>query len=121
MDNPDGWTFLVGLNHARRRARRRARDRVESARVTPAIDGDRANETAADAAIDVALAALPPRMREVVVLRFVADLTEPAIAEVLRISRGTVSSTLRDARARLAPLIDPADEHGSDEHEDLTP
>ena len=51
------------------------------------------------------VAPLPERMREVVVLRHVADLTEPMIADVLGISRGTVSSTLRDAHARLAERL----------------
>jgi DNA-directed RNA polymerase specialized sigma24 family protein len=41
-------------------------------------------------------------MREVVVFRHVGDLTEQQIADVLRISRGTVSSTLRDAYSRIA-------------------
>ena len=35
-------------------------------------------------------------------LRYVADLTERQVAEVMGISRGTVASTLSDARRRLA-------------------
>ena len=59
------------------------------------------------------------RQRQVVVLRFVADLPEADIADVLGISRGTVSSTLADAKANLrvaltdrAETADPADEPG---------
>jgi RNA polymerase sigma factor (sigma-70 family) len=41
-----------------------------------------------------ALAALPRRQREALVLRYYQRLTEPEIAETMGISRGTVKSTL---------------------------
>jgi RNA polymerase sigma-70 factor (sigma-E family) len=41
-----------------------------------------------------ALAALPPRQREALVLRYYQRLTEPEIAQSMGISRGTVKSTL---------------------------
>ena len=56
------------------------------------------------------IADLPERMRATVVLRHVADLTEPRIGEVLGVSRGTVSSNLRDAYERLAAALEPAEE-----------
>ncbi|MCP4223098.1 MAG: SigE family RNA polymerase sigma factor, partial [Actinomycetia bacterium] len=43
------------------------------------------------------VADLPDRRREVIVLRHIAGLTERAIGAALGITRGTVSSTLRDA------------------------
>jgi RNA polymerase sigma factor (sigma-70 family) len=52
------------------------------------------------------VAPLPARTREVLVLRHVADLTEPAIAAALGISRGTVSSTLRDGHRRIAQRLE---------------
>ena len=48
---------------------------------------------------------LPERQGKAVVLRYVADLPENEIAEVMGITRGTVAATLRDARQRLAPLL----------------
>lgn len=48
-----------------------------------------------------ALAALAPRQRAVIVLRYYEDLTERQTAEVLGISVGTVKSQARDALARL--------------------
>ncbi|MEZ5167047.1 MAG: sigma-70 family RNA polymerase sigma factor [Acidimicrobiales bacterium] len=44
---------------------------------------------------------LPLRRRTAVVLRHVGQLTEPEIAQVMGISRGTVSATLRQAYAAL--------------------
>jgi RNA polymerase sigma-70 factor (sigma-E family) len=55
------------------------------------------------------LAALPPRMRAVVVLRFVEDLTEVETARVLDVSVGTVKSQAARALTRLrarSPLLE---------------
>jgi RNA polymerase sigma-70 factor (ECF subfamily) len=102
LDNPDGWAFTVGRNLARRRGRRRSTERrllSTSSLSRPAGMEDPVDE------LENLVRALPERMREVVVLRHVADLTEPMIAEVLGISRGTVSSTLRDAHRRPAETL----------------
>jgi RNA polymerase sigma factor (sigma-70 family) len=53
----------------------------------------------------VALAALPPRRREVLVLRYWLGLTEAEIASVLGISAGTVKSTAARALAALARTL----------------
>jgi RNA polymerase sigma-70 factor (sigma-E family) len=52
-------------------------------------------------ALQSALAALAPRQRAVIVLRYYEDLTERETAEALGISVGTVKSQARDALARL--------------------
>jgi RNA polymerase sigma-70 factor (sigma-E family) len=66
-----------------------------------------------DRALDLraALAALPPRQRAVVVLRYYEDLTERETAQVLGLAVGTVKSQARDALARLragelSPAVD---------------
>jgi RNA polymerase sigma-70 factor (sigma-E family) len=51
-----------------------------------------------------ALAALSPRQRAVLVLRYYDDLTEAATAEALAISVGTVKSHAREGLARLREL-----------------
>jgi RNA polymerase sigma-70 factor (ECF subfamily) len=106
MDNPSGWAFRVAMNRARRRGRRRTAERNSAELLAPSVPvgGEGLME------LQVLLSPLPERMRQVVALRHVADLTEPAIAEVLGISRGTVSSTLRDAYPRLAELMKPEEQ-----------
>ena len=48
-----------------------------------------------------ALDRLPQRMRAAVVLRYYEDMSEPEIADVLGVSRGTVKSTVSRAVAKL--------------------
>jgi RNA polymerase sigma factor (sigma-70 family) len=50
----------------------------------------------------VALASLPPRRREVLVLRFYLELSEAEIATTLGISPGTVKSTAARGLAAMA-------------------
>lgn len=106
MASPDGWAFQVAYNLVRRRARRRKLEETLLRRfpARPA-DGDLPAPAGEAWAI---VAGLPRRQREVVVLRFVADLPEDHIAAALGIARGTVSSTLADAKRSLAlELSDP--------------
>lgn len=101
MESPDGWAFRTGYNIVKRRARRVQLERRLLRRIapTPPVDGPTGELWAV-------VAGLPPRQRTAVVLRHVAQLTEPEIAEVMRVSRGTVSSTLRAAHRNLRHEID---------------
>jgi RNA polymerase sigma-70 factor (sigma-E family) len=64
-------------------------------------DGDVAEERALAEAVWAELALLPPRMRAVVVLRFLEDLSEASTAQLLGCSVGTVKSQTNRAMARL--------------------
>lgn len=100
MEHPRAWTYRVALNVLRRNMRRSAR---------------RGSTTWAQAAgleletptpeLWAAVAALPERQRSAVVLRYLADLTEPQVAQIMGISRGTVASTLSRARASLSSTL----------------
>jgi RNA polymerase sigma-70 factor (ECF subfamily) len=52
-----------------------------------------------------AIDSLSPRTTEILLLRYVEDLTEPQIAKMLGISRGTVAVTLFRALVRLRKLL----------------
>ncbi len=60
-----------------------------------------------DESFAVALAALPRRMRAVLVLRYVDDLSEAEIASALGCSTGTVKSQASRALARLRATLGP--------------
>lgn len=57
-----------------------------------------------------ALAGLPPRQRAVLVLRYLEDLPDPAIAELLGCQPGTVRSQAARGLAALRPLLAAATE-----------
>jgi RNA polymerase sigma-70 factor, ECF subfamily len=105
MDRPDGWVYRVALNAGRRHGRRRTSEAVAAAGEASPPPSRSAAATEALVEFHELLAGLPERMRQIVALRHVADLTEPMIAEVLGISRSTVSSTLRDAYRRMEPAV----------------
>jgi RNA polymerase sigma-70 factor (ECF subfamily) len=100
MRSPTGWVFQVALNRLRRIKRRAALEerllRRHSARTPDSIPHPE---------VWTAVRQLPERQRIAIVLRYVADLPETDIAEAMGVRRGTVSSTLADARRRLAELL----------------
>src|SRR6185295_14538478 len=96
------WLFQIAVNLCRDFRRRPPPEPHDPA----ALDETAAGDAAIDARLDVRrlLAALPEGQRSVVVLRYFHDLSEDAVAEILRCPRGTVKSRLHAALARLAAL-----------------
>ena len=92
----EAWVWRIAIRTAREQATRRGdvavAELVETALPEPERDPDLA----------VALAALPPRRRLVVFLRYFADLSYAEIASVCAISEGTVAATLAQSRETLA-------------------
>ena len=98
----DAWVARVATNlaldHARYRARRQGRPVKDGPPVTPA-DPERLDLVAA-------LRALPRRQRDVVILRYVADLPEAEVARALGLAPGTVKSHASRGLAALRTTID---------------
>lgn len=107
MSSPNGWAYQVALNEARRRRRRHVVERRLLSRRGP----DRVMADGPTDELWQLVRALPARQRTAVVLRHVADLTEPEIGEAMGISRGGVSSTLRAAHASLRRQLVDLDDH----------
>lgn len=110
--NPSAWTYTVGVNLLRRRwgRRRRESDYVQSLAPPPALEAD-------PPSVELwrAVAALPPRERLAVVLRYLGGLTEREVATAMKVAPGTVAATLSRARADLGRQLreaglDPAQE-----------
>ncbi len=103
MSSPAGWTYRVALNHLRRRMRRRAS--TERRAVSRVGAPTSVEKRPIDDDVWHAVRALPDRQRTAIVLRYVADLPEAAIAEAMGVSRGTVASNLSTARRSLARFL----------------
>jgi RNA polymerase sigma-70 factor (sigma-E family) len=113
MENPVGYARRILVNLAFRGSSRRSRSRAELNAISPA-------ETAANAAhLDVrdelfdALAALPPRQRAALVLRYLLDLPEAEVAAILRCSLGTVKSSTSRGLKRLEETLRPMNHYRS--------
>ena len=109
------WIYRITINHCRSRLGRRSRQREREMATPPegVRDPGRGPEEramAADAArqLQDALAALPRRFREAVVLRDVEGLAYEEIASVLRVPVGTVRSRIARGRDGLRRLLEEA-------------
>ncbi|MEY9935216.1 RNA polymerase sigma-70 factor (sigma-E family) [Catenulispora sp. GP43] len=106
-DDPTGYLRRVMINQQNDWWRRKRHREVSlSAGGLPdrAAAGDLAAEQARRDVVLGALSGLTRRERQVVVLRFYCDLTEPAIAAEAGIAVGTVKSTLARALTRLRAM-----------------
>jgi RNA polymerase sigma-70 factor (sigma-E family) len=122
LDNTDPLPYLRAavLNTARSalRSRKRGLARLlRSARHDPPVWSAEAAamEHADRRAVLAAVAALPPRQREVLALRYYLDLSEQEIAALLGVARGTVSATTAKAIAALARQFEGQSESRSEE------
>ena len=113
MERPIAYARRVLVNRALRGASRRARRRQELIAEAPA---ERMADTPESQAFDArdelmdALAALPPRQRAVLVLRYFLDLPEAEVAAAMKCSLGTVKSTASRGLARLERTMRPTNE-----------
>lgn len=89
------YVYRVAFNLARRRLRRRA----VADRLLPLVA--RAERNSPTDELWMVVSGLPQRRRTAVILRHVGRLSEPEIAEVMGVTRGTVSRSLRAAYDQL--------------------
>lgn len=122
-DNAAGYAWRVLVNVCRDEHRRRGRTPVilaASVEAALAVGGRRSGAigepATASAATDgvadrrdlvTALRALPYRQREVLVLRFLLDMTVAEAAGLLAVPEGTVKSTTSRALAQLRQVLSP--------------
>ena len=114
MDQPEAWTYKVAFNLARSRLRRRLAERRAHDRSGPPADEAAGPDLADALAVRTAIAGLPPRQRQAIVLRYFGDLPLAAVADAMGCKPGTVKAHLHQAvaalrTAGLTDLDDPRD------------
>lgn len=108
MDRPDGWVYVVAMNQLRDHWRR-----LERRRPTEQIAVDTSGAVVTRLSVRDAIATLPPRQRQAVVLRYLADLPLADLANAMGCALGTVKATLHEAlRAMRVELEE--DEHADE-------
>jgi RNA polymerase sigma factor (sigma-70 family) len=105
------WLYRVAINLATDRLRRRrsgpALDEIaEPPDLSPGAV-ERMTQAARAEALDAALAALPERQRQAVVLRHIEGLSNPEIAEVLGVGVEAVESLTARGKRALAAMLGP--------------
>ncbi|MCZ0208985.1 SigE family RNA polymerase sigma factor [Streptomyces achromogenes] len=108
-DDPEAYVRRVMINVHARKHRRRLREflapKDDSGLVREVADtGDRIAQADDRSALLKALAQLPARQREAVVLRYWEDLTETQAAEAMGCSVGTVKSSAAKGIAKLRAI-----------------
>jgi RNA polymerase sigma-70 factor (sigma-E family) len=103
-DNALGYLRVAVMNGSRSVLRARKRAWLSQVQHEPPLwSADSAADVAEDRRVLLAaVARLPDRQRQVLALRYYADLSDTEIASALQISRGTVSSTASRALGALA-------------------
>lgn len=104
FDHLAGWVVTVALNLARSRWRKVGRERPLPERSETAA---RAAESELSLDVRAAVAELPRRQREAVVLHYLMDLDVATTASLLGVAEGTVKAALHRARQTLAPRLAP--------------
>jgi len=103
LGSPDGWVRTVAYNVLRRHFRRRSME-LRIARSSATAESTPAPGVVSEEVWD-AVRSLPLRQRTAVALRYVLDLSQGQIADVMGVAPGTVSATLVAARKRLAETL----------------
>ena len=111
-DDPDAYLRRIVLNAHRGGFRKRRVAEELTGSPPDVIAADPAGQHGDRAAIFAALATLPRRQREVIVLRFWLDLTEAQVAAELGCSVGTVKSQASRALEKLRRSAELADWEG---------
>jgi len=101
MERPDAWAYRVAFNLARSQLRRRLAERRATIRSGPAPTSSWNVDVAEVLAVRSAVAALPPRQRQAVVLRYFGDLSTGDTALAMGCRPGTVKAHLHQALAAL--------------------
>jgi len=109
------WLYRIAVNvcidHVRRNKVRRAKSvsLEESSLISLTENGEKADSSVASGELNritkIAIMQLSPKLRTVVVLRELQELTHSEIAGILGCSKGTVSSRLTRGRLKLRDIL----------------
>ncbi|MCD9624953.1 sigma-70 family RNA polymerase sigma factor [Rhabdothermincola salaria] len=106
MARPDGWVYVTAANLMKRQEPKHPGPEAGWDLRAP----DAAEPVATRLALRDAVALLPARQRQVVVLRYLGQLSTAEVAQALGCAEGTVKSTLHSALKALRVELEDDDE-----------
>jgi RNA polymerase sigma factor (sigma-70 family) len=109
MDRPDGWVYVVAMNQLRDRWRRSDRHHLVQAKGSEDA-ADNTGGIATRLSVRQLIATLPPRQRQAIVLRYLADLQVGDVAEAMGCALGTAKATIHQALQNLRVELDDTEE-----------
>lgn len=111
LDSPGGWTYRVAVNLANSRFRSRAAGRRAKRRLRQGAETFcELPDVAGVLALQDAVAGLPPRQRQAVVLQHVLGLSPAEVGEVMDCSAQAVRNLSHRARRTLQSVLEPRQE-----------
>lgn len=99
------WVTVVAINEARQVLRRRRAESRAVERTVPGPPHDPFHEVELGGALRAAVAGLPDRQRDAVLLHYFLDMSVADTAQALGVDAGTVKTHLHRARGALAEVI----------------
>ena len=108
LDSPSAWTYRVAINLANSQFRRARYERLARGRAALRLSVEPVPaDTIIDQDVRRAVAALPRRQRQAVVLRYLLDLSVDDTAVRMRCATGTVRALTSQgiSRLRLSPTL----------------
>lgn len=93
MENPQGWVYRVAVNWSRSFLRRR----LVGLRKRQQLDWRIEDVEVPDPQVVEAVGKLPPHQRDVIIARFLLDMSEKDTAEAFNVAQGTVKSRVNRA------------------------
>jgi RNA polymerase sigma-70 factor (ECF subfamily) len=110
IDSPTAWLLHITRNESlrllERRSRVRTRELPEATAAEPSAEDGRIEQLVAGSHTRQALGRLAPADRELLLLRYGEDLTQPELARRLHVPEGTVKVRLHRVRKRFAEALE---------------
>jgi RNA polymerase sigma-70 factor, ECF subfamily len=110
IESPTAWLLQITRNESlrvlERRSRLRSRELSEDAVAEPCAEDGRIEQLVSHAPTRQALHRLEPAERQLLLLRYGEDLTQPELARRLEIPEGTVKVRLHRIRKRFAEALE---------------
>jgi RNA polymerase sigma-70 factor (ECF subfamily) len=105
IERPQGYLYMIAANLVRDHWRKSERERRAFRKATAGVTGEPVTYPARDTELSALVTALPPRLREPVLLHYYAGYGTREVAALLGRPEGTIKADLSKARTQLKTAL----------------